>query len=374
MCEQLFAVQPTEFDRCGPRERLATALGATLYSPATADKLADRVLRRAADGVMSMVLCLEDSVPDAALADAEDNLLATLSQLSGSTEAPLLFVRIRTPEQLRSIARRLGPALPTITGFVLPKFGPDNGEAYLHALIQAEKEHGHRLLCMPVLESAEIAHGERRGPSLNWIRRTLRVHRDRVLAIRLGATDLSGLYALRRKPDFTVYDLRVVADVIADIINYLGRADDGFTITGPVWEYFTPQERIFRPQLRQSMFEDQHALGLRTSLLQRDMDGLIREVELDKANGIVGKTVIHPSHVAVVHSLLVVSHEEYADARDIIVTASGGGVANSGYRNKMNESKPHLAWARQILARADVFGVAREDVGFVELLAASTGG
>lgn len=368
-CEQLFEVQPGEFSRCGPREQLATALGATLYSPATTDDLAERVRRRSREGVTSMVLCLEDSVPDHAVADAEVNLINALTDLRDGPDEPLLFVRVRSPEQLTSIAQRLGPALSVVTGFVLPKFGPGTGQAYLSALTEAETAHGHRLLCMPVLESAEVAYGEHRGTTLTWVHRLLSQQRDQVLAIRLGATDLSGLYGLRRSPDFTVYDVRVVANVIADIINYLGRADAGFTITGPVWEYFTPRERIFRPRLRETLFAEHDALDLRAQLLRRDMDGLIREVELDKANGILGKTVIHPSHVPVVHCLLVVTHEEYADARDIISTA--GGVTKSHYANKMNEAKPHLAWAQQTLARARAFGVSRHDVGFVDLLAAS---
>jgi hypothetical protein len=37
----------------------------------------------------------------------------------------------------------------------------------------------------------------------------------------------------------------------------------------------------------------------------------------------------------------------------------------------MNESKPHAAWARRTLLRARAFGVAREDVSFVDLLGAS---
>jgi hypothetical protein len=36
----------------------------------------------------------------------------------------------------------------------------------------------------------------------------------------------------------------------------------------------------------------------------------------------------------------------------------------------MNEVKPHRAWAERTLLRAEVFGVANEDIGFVELLAA----
>ena len=74
----------------------------------------------------------------------------------------------------------------------------------------------------------------------------------------------------------------------------------------------------------------------------------------------------------VVHALNVVTHEEYCDAADILhEDRSGGGVLRSSYTNKMNEVKPHRAWAERTLRRAEVFGVAREDIGFVELLAAS---
>ena len=90
-----------------------------------------------------------------------------------------------------------------------------------------------------------------------------------------------------------------------------------------------------------------------------------------RANGLTGKTVIHPSHVAAVNALSVVSHEEFLDATDILETSHAGGVSSSAYRNKMNESKPHTAWARRTLLRARVFGVAQPKVSFVDLLAAS---
>jgi hypothetical protein len=182
---------------------------------------------------------------------------------------------------------------------------------------------------------------------------------------------MSGVYGLRRSRDLTVYDVRIVADVIADIMNVFGRAEGGYVVTGPVWEYFSGTERMFKPQLRTSPFEEHDERRLRAKILSRDLDGLIREVVLDRANGLVGKTVIHPSHVATVNALAVVSHEEYLDATDILATSGSGGVASSAYRNKMNESKPHTAWARRTLLRSRAFGVANEDISFVDLLGAS---
>jgi len=162
-----------------------------------------------------------------------------------------------------------------------------------------------------------------------------------------------------------------VADVIADVVNILGRADGtGHVVTGPVWEYFSNHERIFKPLLRQSPFDERDG-RLRQDLLTRDIDGLIREVVLDKANGLTGKTVIHPSHVAAVHALSVVTMEEFTDASDVLgADMLGGGVRASGYRNKMNESKPHRAWAERVLRRAAAFGVVAEDVTYVDVLAA----
>ncbi|MEU7639838.1 MULTISPECIES: HpcH/HpaI aldolase/citrate lyase family protein [unclassified Streptomyces] len=372
----LFHEEPVEFTADSPARTLAAALGATLYSPATRPRLAADVLKQAAHGVTSMVLCLEDSIGDGDVAAGEENLvrqLGLLDEAAGRGEdLPLLFIRVREPDQIPDLVRRMGPAVRSLSGFVLPKFTAERGRPFLEALAAAESSCGRRLFAMPVLESPQLLHLESRTATLAGIARTVGDHRDRVLALRLGVTDFCSAYGLRRAPDMTAYDVQIVASVIADVVNVLGRADGtGFTVTGPVWEYFRLHERMFKPQLRRSPFLGE-AEELRTTLIEHDMDGLLREIELDRANGLTGKTCIHPSHVAPVHALSVVSHEEYSDATDILRPERGdGGVLRSAYTNKMNEVKPHRAWAERTLLRAEVFGVAREDVGFVELLTAS---
>ncbi|MFF2811677.1 HpcH/HpaI aldolase/citrate lyase family protein [Streptomyces sp. NPDC058000] len=372
----LFHKEPVEFTADSPARTLAAALGATLYSPATRPRLAVDVLKQAAHGVTSMVLCLEDSIGDGDVAAGEENLVRQLGLLDEAADRgedlPLLFVRVREPAQIPDLVRRMGPAVRRLSGFVLPKFTAESGQPFLEALARAESACGRRLFAMPVLESPQLLHLESRAATLAGIARTVEAHRDRVLALRLGVTDFCSAYGLRRAPDMTAYDVQIVASVIADVVNVLGRADGtGFTVTGPVWEYFRLHERMFKPQLRRSPFLGQ-AEELRTTLIEHDMDGLLREIELDRANGLTGKTCIHPSHVAPVHALSVVSHEEYSDATDILRPERGdGGVLRSAYTNKMNEVKPHRAWAERTLLRAEAFGVAREDVGFVELLTAS---
>lgn len=376
--QRLFHREPCAFTADSSPRLLAAALGATLYSPATRPRLADDILKQAGRGVISMVLCLEDSIDDAEVDGAEENLVhqfADLARREGA-EPPLLFIRVRSPEQIADLAARLGPSIRLLSGFVLPKFTEERGVAFLESLAAAEAASGRRLFAMPVLESAELLHLESRSETLAGIARTVDKYRERVLALRLGVTDFCSAYGLRRPPHMTAYDVHIVASVIADVVNHLGRADGtGFTVTGPVWEYFRAQERMFKPQLRRSPFLEGRAEELRQALIEHDIDGLLREIELDRANGLLGKTCIHPSHVLPVHALSVVSHEEFSDAEDILrPERDGGGVMRSAYTNKMNEVKPHRAWAERTLQRAEAFGVAREDIGFVELLTAGLSG
>ncbi|WP_318203761.1 HpcH/HpaI aldolase/citrate lyase family protein [Streptomyces sp. SCL15-4] len=376
--KRLFHQEPCAFTADSPARLLSAALGATLYSPATRPRLADDIVKQAGNGVVSMVLCLEDSIDDADVAAGEENLVRQFADLAArpAAEPPLLFIRVRTAEQIPDLVRRLGPAARLLSGFVLPKFTEERGVPFLEALTAAESAGGRRLFAMPVLESPELLYRESRMETLEGVFRAVDKYRDRVLALRLGVTDFCSSYGLRRAPDMTAYDVQIVASVIADVVNMLGRADGtGFTVTGPVWEYFRASERMFKPQLRQSPFLQVQAAELRDRLIAHAMDGLLREVSLDQANGLLGKTCIHPSHVLPVHALSVVSHEEFSDAQDILrPERGGGGVLRSAYTNKMNEVRPHRAWAERTLLRAEAFGVAREDVGFVELLAAGISG
>ncbi|MCQ9162469.1 HpcH/HpaI aldolase/citrate lyase family protein [Arthrobacter sp. STN4] len=378
---RLFHRQPEEFSAAGDPALQAVALGGTLYTPANRRDLAADVLRQRDAGCTSMVLCLEDSIPDADVPEAERNIVAALVRLHARGDGtPLLFVRVRTVEQMVSLARRAGAALAVLAGFVIPKF--DNvsgrGDRFLAALhvIQAELgldgnprngTPGQRLRIMPILESPAVIRLETRAAALTGIGRLLGAHREDVLAVRIGATDMSSTFGLRRSRDLTIYDVQVVANIVGDIVNVLGRPDPGFIISGPVWEHYANTERVLRPQLRLTPFVRTSEKELRRRIMTANLDTLIREIELDLANGLLGKTLIHPSHVAVVHAMNVVSHEEFLDACAIAGNVRGGAAA-SPYGNKMNEMKPHQAWAHRTLLRSRAFGVAAADVTFVDLL------
>ncbi|MCY0906614.1 HpcH/HpaI aldolase/citrate lyase family protein [Arthrobacter sp. H14-L1] len=410
---RLFHASPQALTLESDPELLAVALGATLYSPADRPQLAADIIKQSARGCLSMVLCLEDSIADSAVEAAEDNVVRTLQLLAQEADGPradgsaapsrsttfraadsglMLFIRVRTPEQMVRLAQRCGASLDLLTGFVIPKFENETGRAQLfldalqtvqaiHAAVQPDasgmtqeqaqhQSHGsRRLRIMPILESPIMIHRETRSASLANIRAVLQAHRQDILAVRIGATDMSSTFGLRRSRDLTIYDVKVVASVIGDIVNILGRSEDGFVISGPVWEHYANTERLLRPLLRATPFADSDDVALRQRILLANLDGLMREISLDHANGLLGKTVIHPSHVPLVHALSVISHEEFLDAGEIAGN-SGGGAAASPYGNKMNEMKPHQGWARQTLLRAAAFGVAAPDVTFVDFLEA----
>jgi len=199
--ERLFAVPPGAVTPASPRTTLALALGATLYSPGTRPALDADAARAAAIGATSMVWCLEDAIPHAAVTDAEANVVAALRRIDERgwpAELPLLFVRVREPGQIRRLAEAAGPALSRLTGFSLPKAtGAGLGEM-LSAVAEAGAGCAHPLYAMPILETPDVAWSETRAGALGAVAEQLDRHADAVLSVRVGGTDLSGLFGLRR--------------------------------------------------------------------------------------------------------------------------------------------------------------------------------
>lgn len=375
-----FLIEPEEIDPLtAEKSVLALSLGATLYSPSTRPDLVSDVQKNYRRGVSSMVICLEDAIADNDVAKGEANIVKSLPEIAKipSTERPLIFIRVRSAEQLSKVIDENYDHLDVLTGFVFPKFDPES-LPYIHALKNVngllEKDGRKTLYFMPVLESPELVYHETRNEFLIGVKSLLDDVRDLVLAVRIGATDMSSVYGMRRSPDMVVYDNGIIASAIYDIMNIFsrhgdGHGDDGYQVTGPVWEHFHPnKERLFKPKLRVTLFADERTKMVREYLVKNRLDKFIEEIHKDKTNNIFGKTVIHPSHVSIVNALCAVSHEDYMDALAIVGTDKNetGAVASS-YNNKMNEQKPHTPWALKMLERARVYGVLKEGIQTIEL-------
>lgn len=376
--QDLFFLPPQSI-AVNDKHLLEHALGATLYMPATRMTIAQDIIDGKLKGLMSMVLCLEDAIGDKEVIRAEELVVKHIENLALAVgqgiiswaDIPLIFVRIRNVGQMQRIAENLAKNGSLLTGFVFPKFTAANGSIYLAALAEINKNQDKPIYGMPILESPEVIYIESRHKHLLEIKKLLDQYRQLILNVRIGATDFSGLFGLRRSPDMTIYDIRVIENCLTDIINVFTRPDSAYVMPGPVWEFYS-SERVLKPQLRQGVFIDHLGPGgrrVRDNLICRYIDGLIHEIILDKANGLIGKTIIHPSHIKPVQALCVVTHEEYVDASSIIASATGDlGVIASQYSNKMNEIKPHMRWAEKIMIKSKIYGVFNEQHNFTSLL------
>lgn len=347
---------------------VANALGALLYMPATMSSWCDRLLSDKLEGATSIALDLEDALEDEKIEEGIKNIIDGFKTLVESEDVlPFIFVRVRNSEHMTKVIEGIKGYEKYLTGFILPKFSNcgDSVES-LRVIKRIHKEDGFKFYVMPILEDSRIMKVESRVDVLLKNKALLDSYKEYVLNVRVGATDFTSLFGIRRNVDNTVYDLSVVRNCLADIINVFGRNGD-YVLSGPVFEFFNGHNRMFKPMLREHLFVDHvGGLGMRKVLIDEYIDGLVKEVSLDKINGFVGKTIIHPSHIKVVNSLLVVSYEEYMDALDIL--SSDSGVSKSVSNNKMNERKPHRMWAERILDRASAFGVLNKDKTFVDII------
>lgn len=367
-----FVVPPEDFDKHTDRELLQYCLGAAMYMPGYKDFL-PKILGNAMPGLTTIVLCFEDACPEERVPEAMANVHRLLARVTQATESgemdpgkvPLIFARVRNLAQFKAFAAELTPEeARSLCGINFPKFNAENGHEYYAYLQDLNERLGEIVYGMPIIEDPEVAYKETRMTELTGIKKILDKYHDLVLQVRVGGTDFSSVFGVRRGVDYSLYDIMVVRECLSDIINVCGRNND-YVISGPVWEYFrAPKEMMFE-ELPKHGLEDY--LMRRKPLVNNEIDGLLREVILDKANGFVGRTVIHPTHVKFVNALMAVTKEEYDDARQILGT--GGGVVKGAGGNKMNEIRPHTNWAKKTCNRARAFGVIENEGAYVKLFA-----
>lgn len=369
-----FVVDPVEFNKFTDKETLQYCLGGTLYMPGT-KKIVEKILGRKLHGLTSMVMCLEDAIQESDLPAAQKNVLEHLDLIHEEVEKgsitwndiPLIFVRVRNVNQFAVFVKSLTPEQATaLTGFVFPKFYSNNAYEYYRILTALNEKMHCKLYAMPILEGRELAFKESRVDELKKLLLIFRSFRDITLNIRVGGTDFSSIFGVRRGINYSAYDILPVKDCLTDILNFFNRNEDNFIISGPVWEYFLADKK---ESLEHLIEKDIHrSLMQRAPIVNEAIDGLLREVILDKANGFVGKTIIHPSHLRFVNAMQAVTKEEYDDSMQILNTV--GGVVKAANGNKMNEISPHTNWAKKIANRAKAFGVIENETEYAVLFTA----
>lgn len=310
------------------------SVGALLYCPANRETIAPSIIGQKFGSRFSLALCLEDTIGDSHVEEAEHCLAASLRQIRRAAEhtsfyIPNIFIRVRCPGQIRRVLRLLGDSAALVSGFILPKFTPENADAYIQQMISANEQLSRKLYLMPIYESACLTDLRRRCEILYTLKEKLSQVEELVLNIRVGGNDLCHLYSFRRHADESIHRIRPVADIFSDILAVYGT---DYVVSGAVWEYYSGD-------------------GWK--------EGLIKELADDKLCGFIGKTVIHPNQIPVVNEAYCVSQKDYDDARSILEWdgSSPFAVSANPARERMNEQKTHANWARQILYLAKAYGV-----------------
>ena len=366
-----FVHPPVDFNKYTPRSLLQYCLGATMYMPGTKN-FARAIAERKYPGLTSMVMCFEDACRIEDVPSAEANAINMLDELNAGMDSgrisyesiPLIIFRVRSVEQFHHFTSLLSPEhVRLIAAINFPKFNTDSARDYLTHLKEINGRFGEIIYGMPIIEDRRVAFKETRLAELEGIKRELDSFKELILNVRVGATDFSSCFGARRDVNYTIYDIMTVRDILTDILNMFTR-DNDYTVSGPVWEYF---------RINKSLKFADHLpdVDIRESLLSRKpivndaVDGLMRELILDKANGFVGKTIIHPSHINYVNGMLAVTREEYEDALQVLNTS--GGVVKSASGNKMNEIGPHRRWAERLVMRARAYGVIERESSYLSL-------
>ena len=311
------------------------SVGPLMYSPVKLHgSIVDALKEESFSRPFSLAFCLEDTVSEDAVEDAENDLFAILQRITEEAESgdfylPKIFVRIRSPKQLKELSQRYACFRGVLTGFIIPKFFIDNCDAYISVILE-QMELGYRY--MPIFESEKMVPLHTRYADLAQVKEKLKPVSARILNIRVGGNDLSNVFGLRRSVKQTIYDVRPVANLLVDVLTVFS---PDYIVSGPVWEYYAGEG-----------WEE----------------GLRRETELDLANGFIAKTVIHPNQIPVVNDVLRVSRADYEDAKKILNWEQNQTwlVSGSTEGTRMNEYNTHWRWAEKILFLARNYGV-RED-------------
>ncbi|WP_315710684.1 HpcH/HpaI aldolase/citrate lyase family protein [Brenneria uluponensis] len=294
-------------------------LGATLYMPATRTDITQCVLNNEIEGLRSIVICLEDAVSETDVPVALHNVKQVLSALTRAKEAgygaewPLVFIRPRHAEMGKLLTET--ESLTPIDGLVLPKFTLASLPVWW-AIVKDT-----HLCMMPTLETEDVFD----VVQMRKLATVLVDHpcHDRIIALRIGGNDLMNVISLRRPRYLTLYD-SPMGYVIKMLVAVFGSRD--FALTSPVCEHI-----------------DDHEV-------------MERELALDMAHGLVGKTAIHPNQIAKIEQALMVSSADHADALRILNSSQA--VFKS--QGAMCEPATHRRWAARILEQAQIYGIAQD--------------
>lgn len=317
-------------------DKIYYSVGALMYCPANNKGIVKKLVHNEFGNKFSLAFCLEDTINDNKVEEAEQILVETVAELYRLKEIgvdyylPKIFIRVRNSNQILDLTERFGNSRSIITGYNVPKFDESNAKDYIDAIKFINNgKYNQKYYMMPILESPAMVDLRTRYDFLYKMKGYLDEIEEFVLNVRVGGNDLSNVFGLRRHSYESVYDIKPVADILTDILTVFST---DYVVSGAVWEYYNGENWDL---------------------------GLADEVRKDATAGFCGKTVIHPKQIDVINKSSRVLKEDYEDALAILGWDKDADsmVSGSNLSSRMNEYKTHCNWARKIVYLAEYYGV-----------------
>lgn len=282
------------------------ALGATLFLPAIHKDLEVIVSGEKYPNLRSVVVDTEDALSEGDILEALRCIGTMLIHFKQT--ALYVFLRPRNIKTLEAFLRYKNIEL--LDGFILPKFSLDNADEYLNLL--APTRHNF----MPSIEGSELFEQSK----LLELREKLLPHKEKIILIRFGLEDMLRQLQMRRECEDSIFDFSVTNGVLGNFLAIF--KSKGFSISGGVYPCF------------------------------KDGDGFIKDVRRDMKEGLVSKTIIHPSQIEPINDLYKVRQKEYEESLEILKSSQQ--VFNQN--NKMAEKTTMTPYAEKIILREKYYG------------------
>lgn len=289
-------------------------LGASIYVPTTRSDITC-IANEEKFACRSVIFCTEDSVNEGDVPKALDNIQSMLKQTQKSDKM-MKFIRVRNEGILKSILQ-MGN-IDKIDGFVFPKVTAENFPSYLKEFKHLPDEHN-QFHIMPTLETKEVFNSKKMQDLCEvFLDEKIK---DKILSIRIGGNDLLHILGIRRSSTSTIYE-SPLGMTISNLVTIF--KPHGFNLTAPVCEFL------------------------------QDIKLLNRETPKDLEYGLFGKTAIHPDHIKVIETYYMVKETHLEMAAAILKEDA---PAVFGMHGTMCEKATHSKWAKEILKRAEIYGV-----------------
>lgn len=289
------------------RKIQALELGGTLFIPANHKNLLPIVSGEKYPNLKSLVVDTEDSIKEESL---DESLLCIKNMLDTfGTSDVFVFIRPRNTEVLKTLLSYKN--IDKIDGFILPKFSLLNADSYLKILQDTS------FSFMPSIEGEELFDTKK----LYELKEKLLDFKEQIILVRFGLEDMLRQLAMRRKCEDSIFDFSVTSSVIGNFLSIFKA--DAFSVSGGVYPCFDDEE------------------------------GFKKDVCQDLKEGVISKTIIHPRQIELFNECYKVDKNEYLESKEIVESSKA--VFNQN--GKMAETTTMFPFAKEILKRADIYGV-----------------